>query len=148
MKVKGQHPAPHAKYLVERDGILFTATPCYGMHEPWWVVRTMASHNMGEVEPVPMRPDDAWWSLDEARRKIVDPEPHPLARELATYERLKPALLAYAEGQHVVIKGDTCHAVERTYEDALRVAYAAIGPMPFLVKQVLAVEPVMVMRPG
>ncbi len=38
---------------------LFTATPCYGMHEPWWVVKTME----GEAPPVPMKDEDEWCHL-------------------------------------------------------------------------------------
>lgn len=57
MKVVGEDlPPAHARYLVGRDGQFFTATPCYGMHSPWWVVLTMA----GEAEPVPMREGDEW----------------------------------------------------------------------------------------
>lgn len=50
------YPPPHATYLLERDGIAFTAPPCYGMHAPWWVVRML----VGEAEPEPMRDGDRW----------------------------------------------------------------------------------------
>ena len=53
-------PKPHQKYLVQRDGFVFTATPCYGMHAPWWVVMTMD----GEAPPVPMKDSDKWRLLD------------------------------------------------------------------------------------
>jgi hypothetical protein len=49
-------PPPHRRYLVRRDGIVFTATPCYGLHAPWWVVKTMD----GEAPPVAMRDGDEW----------------------------------------------------------------------------------------
>lgn len=62
MKVKDEHPPSHAKYLVKRSGRFFTATPCYGLHVPWWVVCTMES----EAEPVPMQDTDEWWTLDAA----------------------------------------------------------------------------------
>ena len=54
-----QPPLAHSKYIVKRDGYLFTATPCYGCHEPWWVVKTMD----GEAPPVPMKDDDDWQPL-------------------------------------------------------------------------------------
>lgn len=50
------YPPPHARYLLERDGVTFTATPCYGMHEPWWVVKTLT----GEAEPERMQAGDKW----------------------------------------------------------------------------------------
>ena len=56
MRVKQRHPPPHAKYLVRRGEFLFTATPCYGMHSPWWVVRTMG----GEADPIGMNDYDEW----------------------------------------------------------------------------------------
>lgn len=58
--VAGSQPPPHAKYLVKRDGVLYTATPCYGMHSPWWVGRVLGAH---ESEPTGMRPDDEWQPL-------------------------------------------------------------------------------------
>ena len=58
-RVCDRHPPRHQPSVVCRDGVYFTATPCYGMHDPWWVVRTME----GEAPPVPMRPDDEWWPL-------------------------------------------------------------------------------------
>lgn len=51
-----KHPAPHARYIVRREGVIYTATPCYGMHAPWWVIRTM----QGEAEPVRIEPTDEW----------------------------------------------------------------------------------------
>jgi hypothetical protein len=55
--VVGQiHPDPHAKYFVRRDGYIVVATPCYGMHHPWWVVKTLE----GEAEPVRMADTDEW----------------------------------------------------------------------------------------
>jgi len=36
--VEEQSPDPHEKYLVLRNGVFFTATPCYGLHTPFWVV--------------------------------------------------------------------------------------------------------------
>lgn len=61
-KCSDKHPPPHAKYTVHRDGLVFTATPCYGMHSPWWVVRTME----GEAPPVSIMPSDEWELISEA----------------------------------------------------------------------------------
>lgn len=54
--IRDAQPKPHRRYVVRRDGVLFTATPCYGMHAPWWVVKTME----GEADPVDMRDTDEW----------------------------------------------------------------------------------------
>lgn len=68
MKNSEQYPKPHAKYIVRRDGILFTATPCYGMHEPWWVVRVMGEKY--EADPEPMLETDEWWPVDESKALV------------------------------------------------------------------------------
>lgn len=37
-KAADRHPAPHARYEVRRADLgTFVATPCYGLHAPWWV---------------------------------------------------------------------------------------------------------------
>lgn len=61
VRVRDGHPPRHEESVVRRDGVFFTATPCYGLHDPWWVVRTMD----GEAPPVSMRQDDEWWTLAE-----------------------------------------------------------------------------------
>ena len=58
------YPPRHQKFVVRRDGAYFTATPCYGMHDPWWVVRIMG--NRHEAEPEPMRDGDEWFPLPNA----------------------------------------------------------------------------------
>ena len=55
-----EHPVPHRKYIVLRKEYFFTATPCYGLHTPYWVVTTMN----GEAPPVNFHNDDRWWPLD------------------------------------------------------------------------------------
>lgn len=50
------YPPPHRRYMVRRGGVVVTATPCYGMHNPWWVVMTLET----EVAPVAMRDGDTW----------------------------------------------------------------------------------------
>jgi len=63
MTIAEQHPAAHNKYLVLRGVTYFTATPCYGMHAPWWVVRIMGKRF--EAEPEPMEDTDQWWHVDK-----------------------------------------------------------------------------------
>ena len=58
-----KHPPPHAKYLVNRDGWHFVATPCYGMHHPWWVAATAGESNQREADPVPIRDGDEWVAI-------------------------------------------------------------------------------------
>lgn len=74
MKNSDQHPPPHAKYIVRRNGLLYTATPCYGLHNPWWVVRLMGDffgpdgkyhQDQFEATPIEMRDSDEWWPIDE-----------------------------------------------------------------------------------
>jgi len=36
MLVSETYPTPHRRYLVKRGYYHFVATPCYGMHDPWW----------------------------------------------------------------------------------------------------------------
>lgn len=57
--IKDEQPAPHSRYLVRRNGIIYTATPCYGLHKPWWVTKTMK----GEADPVDMEKDDEWQEI-------------------------------------------------------------------------------------
>lgn len=77
MRVSELQPEPHTKYLVKRDGFFFTATPCYGLHEPWWmVVRIMGTKV--EAPPEPMLPDDEWWP---AGGRYLTPEQVQQVRE-------------------------------------------------------------------
>ena len=51
ISVKNEMPPKHARYRIWRDGVgEFVATPCYGMHEPWWVPRN--SFTKQESEPI------------------------------------------------------------------------------------------------
>lgn len=72
-KISEKMPAKHARYHVRRKldmgtsvetFVFFTATPCYGMHEPWWVPRVpsdkYATKAPEETDPVTMLPDDEW----------------------------------------------------------------------------------------
>jgi hypothetical protein len=64
-RVSDCHPQPHASYLVRRNKTISTATPCYGMHHPWWVFRDPTGKTF-ELDPVSMADDDEWRSLDAA----------------------------------------------------------------------------------
>ena len=70
-----------------------------------------------------------------------------LERELETYRAKLPELLP-DEGKYVVIQGDQIAGIMETYEDALKLAYSRFGLGPFMVKQILAVEPVHYMSRG
>lgn len=61
-QVKDESPRPHSKYTVRRDGFVHTATPCYGMHDPWWVPISMHGH---EIAAVTMRPTDEWSACEQ-----------------------------------------------------------------------------------
>lgn len=63
----------------------------------------------------------------------------PLAKELATFERLKTELLKDA-GKFAVVHGDELAGVFDTYADALKAGYEKFGLSPFLVKQILQHE--------
>jgi hypothetical protein len=70
-------PPAHERYVVLRNGCLFTATPCYGMHSPWWVVATME----GEAPPVPIERTDAWAPLEEYVERLAPTPTAPGARD-------------------------------------------------------------------
>jgi hypothetical protein len=62
-----------------------------------------------------------------------------LERELATYEKKLPELKAN-EGKFVLIHGDDVVDMFSSYEDAIKAGYQKFSLMPFLVKQIQAVE--------
>ena len=64
-----------------------------------------------------------------------------LERELATYNARLHEFLEN-EGMFVVIQGENVAGTWQTYEDALKAGYERFGLTPFMVKQILAVEPV------
>ena len=70
----------------------------------------------------------------------------PLAEEVKTYEAHLPAW-ADREGQFVLIKGRDVLGFFPRHEEALEVGYERTGAGPFLVKQILAHEPVYQHRP-
>jgi hypothetical protein len=69
--VPADYPPPHNRYLLKRGDVMVTATPCYGIHEPWWVVRTL----VGEAAPEPMRDGDVWFTeVDGLRAQLGELE--------------------------------------------------------------------------
>jgi hypothetical protein len=65
----------------------------------------------------------------------------PLVEEMTTYEALLPGW-ADREGHFVLIKGRDVLGFYHCYEDALEAGYDQLGRGPFLVKQILADEPI------
>lgn len=65
----------------------------------------------------------------------------PLQTEIQTYRSRLPELLQ-EEGKFVVIQGDEVLGTFSAYEDALKFGYASCQLSPFLVKKILAVEPI------
>lgn len=53
---------PRYTNIIKRNGLIFTACPCYGMHHPWWVVRHLDG---SEGPPVNMEDSDEWLSVSE-----------------------------------------------------------------------------------
>jgi hypothetical protein len=64
-----------------------------------------------------------------------------LEQERATYEGRKGELLKN-EGQFVLIRGEEVAGIWPTFELALEAGYERFGAVPFMVKQIRAVEPV------
>lgn len=62
--VDGDFPRPHARYFVRRENEIFTATPCYGMHEPWWVPRLLGK----ESEPITMLVTDKYAAMRDGKK--------------------------------------------------------------------------------
>lgn len=63
-----------------------------------------------------------------------------LERELATLER-RSAELAQHAGQFVLVHGDEVVDFFSSYDDALRAGYTRFGLGPFLIRQILRLEP-------
>ena len=74
----------------------------------------------------------------------TESKPGPFAgfdTERRTYERLKSKLL-HDEGKYVLIKGDIMAGIWLTREEAVEAGYGRFGLQPFYVKQILDVDPV------
>ena len=61
--------------------------------------------------------------------------------ELKTYEQNKQNLLKSDRGKFVLIKGNSVIGTYDTYDDTIKVGIDKFGNKPFLVKQILDVEP-------
>jgi hypothetical protein len=64
-----------------------------------------------------------------------------LEKEIETYKNKLPELKAH-EGKFVLIQGENVVDTFTSYEDALKEGYKQFGIKPFLVKQILAIEPI------
>ncbi len=67
-------------------------------------------------------------------------KPMGLEKELETYKRELPKLLAAHEGEFVVVAGDSIIGIFAAYKDALAAGYEKCELKPFLVKQIQAIE--------
>lgn len=63
-----------------------------------------------------------------------------LGTELETYAAHKAELLAFANGQYVLIHGAEVGGTFETEQDAVNRGYGQYGNVPFLVKQVVEVD--------
>lgn len=66
-----------------------------------------------------------------------------LDTETRTYERHRADLLASDPGKFVLIAGETIEGIFETHREAMTAGYQRFGVKPFLVKQILATEPVL-----
>jgi hypothetical protein len=67
---------------------------------------------------------------------------HMLAEEMATYRAHLPGLLQGQQSQYVLIKGTDVVGVFNDRSEALREGHQRFGVVPFLVRQIVACEPV------
>ena len=64
-----------------------------------------------------------------------------LDSELKVYDQNRDQLLGSAEGKFVLIHGDRVVGIYDSKMDAIAAGYQQFGNVPFLVKQILKVEP-------
>jgi len=64
----------------------------------------------------------------------------PLESETQTYEQHREELLGTAQGKFALIHGTEVAGVYDSKSDAIREGYRRFGNVPFLVKQILAVD--------
>ncbi len=69
--------------------------------------------------------------------------PAELKTEIETYFRCKKEYLDKALGEFLLIKSDKVEGVFESQRDAIKTGYESFGNEPFLVKQVLEVEPIL-----
>ena len=77
----------------------------------------------------------------------TSPRLSTLEREWATYQSRKSELLEHHAGEHVLIHGEEVLGFFPSREDALKAAYKKVGFVPFLVHEILAVEPTVSLPP-
>lgn len=65
-----------------------------------------------------------------------------LSQEFAYYEECKLELLKTSQGHFVLVKGRELHGAFHTFEEAYKAGLEKFGHVPFLIKQVLEIEPV------
>jgi hypothetical protein len=69
------------------------------------------------------------------------PSINPLTQEIATYEKLKPQLLADGhEGKFVLIHKDKLLGIYLTMNEAIEKGYEQVGLDPFYAHQIYEVE--------
>jgi hypothetical protein len=81
------------------------------------------------------------WYLTGGKAFYTVGNPMALEKELATYSA-HLADLKQHEGKFVLIQGDVVIDLFSSYDDALKEGYKRFGLVPFLVKQIHAVEPI------
>jgi hypothetical protein len=81
--------------------------------------------------------------LEVLEKFSPETEPQPLAQEIATYERLKPHLLALYEGKYALIKEQSFIGAFDDWPTALKEGYEAFGPYGgFLIRKIQEKETV------
>ncbi len=84
---------------------------------------------------------------DALEAPSASPRLSTLEREWATYQSRRSELLEQHTGEHVLIHGEQILGFFPTREDALKAAYKKVGFVPFLVHEILAVEPTFSLPP-
>lgn len=73
--------------------------------------------------------------------KVLDREvPKVLGRELRTYRKSLPELLGSSAGKWVLIHGEEIMGTFESRTDAINQGFRTLGNVPFLVKEVVAVD--------
>lgn len=76
-KVSDRHPPRGGRYEVRREDVgQFETTVCYGMHDPWWIPRTVDKFAPGALV-IPFTASDEWRPVDIASQ----PERQPVNYE-------------------------------------------------------------------
>lgn len=70
--IPNHYPEKHKAFVVKRLGLYFTATPCYGMHSPWWAIQYPFGESINEATTA-MRDGDEFWPLTDQLRRDGGP---------------------------------------------------------------------------